>query len=104
MWTTLKPWDVVERRVRRFPLLHRRGTSEHSLWTLATVGVEREAWSMGRGALSPSVRPRLEWSGTLEPGGAAPRARKEHSSPTLASPGGLTPNLSRRTLPCPCGV
>ena len=33
-----------------------------------------------------------------------PQAGKEHSSPTLPSPGGLTPSLRRRTLPCPCGV
>jgi len=33
-----------------------------------------------------------------------PQARNEHSSPTLPSPGGMTPNLSRRTLRYTCGV
>ena len=33
-----------------------------------------------------------------------PQARKEHSSPTLPSPGGLTPKLCRLTLYCPCRV
>ena len=47
----------------RLPQLHRRGPSEDSLQALATVGVEREAWGVRRGALSPSVRPRLEWAG-----------------------------------------
>src|SRR5208337_4690305 len=67
----------------RLPRFHCRGPIEDSLQALATktrMGRHVRAW----------------WR--------RPQARKEHSSPTLLSPGGLTPNLLRRTIHCPSGV
>ncbi len=76
----------------RLPQLHRRGPSEDSLQALATVGVEREAWSVisPRSAKTRMGRQIVSWS-------RRPQARKRPCDGEGNRPGDHEPRLWRAT-------